>query len=74
MRQKFLRIWMYVFVYGADGVSREKNGNSREYDFLSSSGEMGKWARKKNYELQGTYRPIKFTNLDVNATDGAENV
>lgn len=34
------------------------------------------WAEreKKNYELQGTYRPIKFTNLDVNVTDGAENV
>lgn len=29
---------------------------------------------EKNYELQGTYRPIKFTNLDVNVTDGAENV
>lgn len=34
----------------------------------------GELSEKKNYELQGTYRPIKFTNLDVNVTDGAENV
>lgn len=53
---------------------RRKKGNSRECYFLFSSASEWGIERKKNYELQGTYRPIKFTNLDVNVTDGAENV
>lgn len=52
---------------------KRKKGNSRECYFCF---RLVKWGskREKNYELQGTYRPIKFTNLDVNVTDGAENV